>query len=118
MDSWYATQRLMGLIDNLGKFYYCPLKNNRLIDDTGGVEKYQKVQDLNWNEAEKSSGKTIKIICSVFLIIISDIYTTTHISHFKYTTRVFFNEEYGLQALLLLITINNFCNMYFYLQTS
>ena len=24
MDSWYATQRLMGLIDNLGKFYYCP----------------------------------------------------------------------------------------------
>ena len=29
MDSWYATQRLMGLIDNLGKFYYCPLKSNR-----------------------------------------------------------------------------------------
>jgi len=24
MDSWHATQRLMGLIDNLGKFYYCP----------------------------------------------------------------------------------------------
>ena len=24
MDSWYATQRLMGLIDHLGKFYYCP----------------------------------------------------------------------------------------------
>ncbi|NER07793.1 MAG: hypothetical protein F6K17_37150 [Okeania sp. SIO3C4] len=29
MDSWYATQRLMGLIDNLGKIYYCPLKINR-----------------------------------------------------------------------------------------
>ena len=29
MDSWYATQRLMGLIDNLGKIYYCPLKSNR-----------------------------------------------------------------------------------------
>ena len=26
MDSWYATQRLMGLIDNSGKIYYCPLK--------------------------------------------------------------------------------------------
>ncbi len=37
MDSWYATQRLMGLIDNLGKIYYCPLKSNRLVDDTGGV---------------------------------------------------------------------------------
>jgi hypothetical protein len=29
MDSWYATQRLMRLIDNLGKIYYCPLKSNR-----------------------------------------------------------------------------------------
>jgi hypothetical protein len=25
------------------------------------IEKYKKVQDLNWNEAEKSSGKIIKI---------------------------------------------------------
>ena len=61
MDSWYATQRLMGLIDNLGKIYYCPLKSNRLVDDTRGAEKYKKVQDLNWNEAEKNSGKIIKI---------------------------------------------------------
>ena len=29
MDSWYGTQRLMGLIDNMGKIYYCPLKINR-----------------------------------------------------------------------------------------
>ena len=28
-NSWYATQRLMALIDNLGKIYYCPLKSNR-----------------------------------------------------------------------------------------
>ena len=35
MDSWYAIQRLMGLIDNLGKIYYCPLTSNRLVDDTG-----------------------------------------------------------------------------------
>ena len=28
MDSWYATQRLMALIDNLGKIYYCLLKSN------------------------------------------------------------------------------------------
>ena len=61
MDSWYATQRLMGLIDNLGKLYYCPLKSNRLVDDTRGAEKYKKVQDLNWNEAEKKSVKIIKI---------------------------------------------------------
>ncbi len=35
MDSWYATKRLMWLIDNMGKIYYCPLKINRLVDDTG-----------------------------------------------------------------------------------
>ena len=29
MDSWYATQRLMGLIDNDRKIYYCPLKSHR-----------------------------------------------------------------------------------------
>ena len=28
MDSWYTTQRLMVLIDNLGKIYYFPLKSN------------------------------------------------------------------------------------------
>jgi len=61
MDSWYATQRLMGLIDNMGKIYYCPLKINRLIDDTGGVEKYKKIGELNWNSSEKISGKIIKI---------------------------------------------------------
>ena len=47
----------MGLIDNLGKIYYCPLKSNRLVDDTQGAEKYKKVQDLNWNESEKNQEK-------------------------------------------------------------
>jgi hypothetical protein len=29
--------KLMAMIDGLGKIYYCPLKKNRLVDDTGGV---------------------------------------------------------------------------------
>ncbi len=29
----------MGLVDNLGKIYYFPLKINRLVDDIGGVDK-------------------------------------------------------------------------------
>ena len=53
-DQWHY-------IDNLGKFYYCPLKSNRLVDDTGGVEKYKRVQYLNWDKTEKFSGKRIKI---------------------------------------------------------
>ncbi|MGB3509253.1 MAG: hypothetical protein WBA93_08430 [Microcoleaceae cyanobacterium] len=61
MDSWYATQRLMGLIDNLGEIYYCPLKSNRLVDHSGGVKKYQKLEELTWNELELESGKIIKI---------------------------------------------------------
>ena len=61
MDSWYATQRLMALIDDLGKIYYCPLKINRLVDDTGGVEKYKNIGELTWNKSEKISGKIIKI---------------------------------------------------------
>lgn len=36
MDSWYASQKVMEVIDKLGKIYYCPLKKNRLLDDTGG----------------------------------------------------------------------------------
>jgi len=51
----------MLLIDSLGKFYYCPLKKNRLVDDTGGVEKYQRIEYLTWSDEEKESGKLIKI---------------------------------------------------------
>ncbi|MFB2976991.1 transposase [Microseira sp. BLCC-F43] len=61
MDSWYATKNLMQYIDKQGKIYYCPLKRNRLVDDTGGVENYQPIESLNWNETELEQGKTIKI---------------------------------------------------------
>uniref|UniRef100_UPI0035C88C15 hypothetical protein n=1 Tax=Okeania sp. SIO2F4 TaxID=2607790 RepID=UPI0035C88C15 len=61
MDSWYATQRLMALIDNLGKIYYCPLKKNRLVEDTGGVDKYKNLEKLRWSDAELVLGKIIKI---------------------------------------------------------
>ncbi len=61
MDSFYPTQRLMALIDNLGKIYYCLLKINRLVDDTQGVEKYKSMEKLRWSESELISGKIIKI---------------------------------------------------------
>ncbi len=28
MESWYATNKLILYIDDLGKYYYCPLKRN------------------------------------------------------------------------------------------
>lgn len=61
MDSWYAAQKLMALIDNLGKFYYVPLKKNRLVDDTGGQQKYRRIEQLDWSQSEQEQGKLIKI---------------------------------------------------------
>lgn len=61
MDSWYATKTLMQYIDKMGKYYYCPLKKNRLVDDTGGTEEYKPIESLNWSQRELEQGKIIKI---------------------------------------------------------
>ncbi|NES45689.1 MAG: transposase [Moorea sp. SIO2C4] len=61
MDSWYATQRLMALIDNWEKIYYCPLKKNRLVDETGGKEKSQRIDSLEGRELDVKPGKLIKL---------------------------------------------------------
>jgi hypothetical protein len=69
MDSWYATKDLMLDIDGYrsanananAKIFYCPLKSDRLVDDSGGVRPYRHVADLEWSEAELESGKLIKI---------------------------------------------------------
>ena len=61
MDSWYASQKLMAAIDHLGKLYYCPLKINRRVDDSGGSEPYKRVDELVWNDEELQHGKLIKI---------------------------------------------------------
>lgn len=61
MDSWYASQKLMALIDQLGKIYYCPLKRNRLVDDSAGQLPYRQVDHLSWRESELANGKLIKI---------------------------------------------------------
>lgn len=61
MDSWYATKDLMVLIEEMGKKYYCPLKSNRQVDDSGGEHSYQRVDSLNWSEEELEKGKRIKI---------------------------------------------------------
>lgn len=61
MDSWYATKKLMDYIHKKEKYYYCPLKKNRLVDDTGGIEKYKAIESLDWNPTELQQGKLIKI---------------------------------------------------------
>jgi hypothetical protein len=65
MDSWYAVTGLMVHIADLGKLYYCPLKDNRLVDDSGnpsgGKAAYKAVSKLDWDQAELMSGKPVKV---------------------------------------------------------
>ena len=61
MDSWYAAKQLLFLIESLNKVYYCPLKTNRKVDDSGGEQPYQRVDSLDWSETEEETGKVIKL---------------------------------------------------------
>jgi hypothetical protein len=61
MDTWYAAKELMLFIASLSKIYYCPLKNNRQVDDSGGQRPYCRVDSLDWPSEELVHGKRIKI---------------------------------------------------------
>lgn len=61
MDTWYATKDLMLFIESLQKVYYCPLKDNRQVDDSNGQHRYCRVDSLHWSETELQAGKRIKI---------------------------------------------------------
>jgi len=60
MDSWYATTAQFKWLLAAGKTFYCPLKSNRLVDDSGDQQPYQPVGCLNWLNAEVEGGKTLK----------------------------------------------------------
>lgn len=61
MDSWYATSQMMKWAMAENKVFYCPLKTNRKVDDSGGQKKYVRIDQLQWNDTEKAKGKTIKV---------------------------------------------------------
>lgn len=61
MDSWYAERRLMRLVEELGKVYYCPLKSNRRIDESDGQRPYQRMDELSWNDYEQQHGKLVHL---------------------------------------------------------
>jgi hypothetical protein len=61
MDTWYATKDFMLFIESLSKIYYCPLKDNRQVDDSGRQQPYRRVDTLAWNAQDLAHGKRIKI---------------------------------------------------------
>jgi len=61
MDTWYATKKIMLQIEAMNKIYYCPLKANRQVDDSGGSQAYRRMDSIDWTETEQRQGKKIKI---------------------------------------------------------
>jgi hypothetical protein len=59
MDSWYATRPLMLHIERAGKLFYCPLKDNRLVN-AGDADHiyYQRLDSLAWSDQEHRQGKS------------------------------------------------------------
>lgn len=61
MDSWYASMEAMKHIEKLGKIYYCPIKSNRLVDDSDGISKHVNVKNLSWSETTQQEGKLVHL---------------------------------------------------------
>lgn len=61
MDSWYATTALMTRLIKEEKTFYCPLKKNRLVDDSRGEKPYQAIEKLSWTDEELQHGKIVKV---------------------------------------------------------
>ena len=61
MDSWYAVNALMLLVQNLGKLYYTTIKTNRLVDESQGVEEYKPVETLVWTDQNLLEGQLVKL---------------------------------------------------------
>ncbi|OWP61316.1 transposase [Hymenobacter amundsenii] len=61
MDSWYATTDVFKWLIKEEKLFYCPLKSNRLVDDSGGQQPYQPLACLNWSAQDVAHGKLLKV---------------------------------------------------------
>ena len=63
MDSWYAAKELMLHIERAGKIYYCPIKDNRQMDEGYGLPKpaYQRVDSVPWTAEEEARGKNVHL---------------------------------------------------------
>jgi hypothetical protein len=56
----YAVARLFQKIHHEGKYFYCPIKTNRLVKNST-AKTYSSVGDLWWNEHQQQYGMSIKI---------------------------------------------------------
>ena len=61
VDSWYASRQVLRYIERLEKIYYCPLKSNRLVDDSDSKHPHQSVSQLHFNKKEQMHGKRVHL---------------------------------------------------------
>jgi Transposase DDE domain len=61
MDSWYVVTSLFKQIEKAGKLFYCPVKSDRLVDDTDDAEAYKGFAKLIWTTEEQEYGKSIHL---------------------------------------------------------
>lgn len=61
VDTWYASNKFMLFVHDLGKYFYCPIKRNRLVRPSGVKEHYEAVTELSWTEEELKLGKIIRL---------------------------------------------------------
>ena len=61
MDSWYAVSAIFKWLMEAGKIFYCPIKTNRKVDDSGGQAPFQPVSYLSWSAQEVAEGKGIRL---------------------------------------------------------
>ena len=77
MDSWYATMKIIKMIEKAEKIYYCPLKSNRQVTEKE-TDEYARVDSLKWSEPDLKHGKSIHLkkfpkghLVKLFRIVVS-----------------------------------------------
>ncbi len=61
MDTWYAAKNALLFIEKLGKVYYCPIRENRLVSLHREEKGYHRVDSLLWSQDELRTGRLVHL---------------------------------------------------------
>jgi hypothetical protein len=80
MDSWYAVARLFQYIHHVGKYFYCPIKSNRLVKEAHHST-YFSVGELHWSATDKQVGKSVKVKGLDLDVRLYEVHVSTNKTH-------------------------------------
>ena len=61
MDTWYAAKNELLFIEQLGKVYYCPVRENRLVSLHRDEKGYHRVDSLLWSQDQLRTGRWVHL---------------------------------------------------------